>query len=996
FQATNNVIAYEPLEPLQARGREVVVPRWHAIAPLVMPGRRPSQRRSPLVGRENEMALLRAVLSTSLARSRPSVVVMFGEPGVGKTRLAEEIAEMAREEHGALVLEGRCVPYGEANVWWPVAEAVRQACGLSADCDRADKTVHARIHERMAELTGLDDDDPELDRLVNGLVYVLGDPGALTDIDPTRASAEVRRAVEALLQGLARQQPLMVALAELHWADNVVLELIDDLLERAVGLPVFVLATARMDLEKRWVPPPGRHNSVAVHLDPLDDIAAAELLTSLLGADASVEVMRLVTERAGGNPLFLEELAGLLTDVPAEGATVNDLPATLRGLVAARIDGLDASARFILDDAAVVGRNGRVDALAALAQARGVPLSDDGLEELISRELIAEDAGAWTFRSELVLEVAYDTLTKGDRARRHAALGIWLAERRKSQGREDDDLEAIAHHLGIAASLQQSLGDIEGVPADVCQRALRAIEKAAMSAKERGLHSGSLRLLDRALELLDPEDRANRHRVLLARAHSYASLRMVEPGMADVEAVNAELRDDETATLAHLLTIRGELGGVAGQTDASIRDLEQAIALWREEGDAGHEADALRLAGMTHMLAGHNDEADRLFDSALEAFRAAGDRKGEAWVLQSRAWLSFNQGLLEEADERLAEADKMFLEIGDFGGLSFVRGLLGYIRMFQGRFEEAGELAEKILVGNRDRNDKWSTGMILMLLGSVRLFTGHPDGAIAPLSEAIEVFGALGDTDRQFQAKATKARGLVSSGRIDEGLDLVRDMFPDSETMPIGYGVISASIGVQLGEAGLAHSALAQPLEAAVTLGTVADHEVQILSGIVSLLGGDPAEARAQLQVAVETAANEGQKAYAYGALAIAAAADRDPKAALAAADNALAAQGGTYLDRQLAKTGQALAFAQQDDRRAMAVADELVKRANESTDLLAQSTALLVRASVACGLRTDDATEAAADADQALEALGAELPGWREVFALAATPASRLESDPV
>ena len=996
FQATNTVIAYEPLDALQAKGREEIISRWSAIAPLVMPGRRPSQRRSPLVGRDNEIALLRATLSTSLARSRPSVALMFGEPGVGKTRLAEEVAEMARNEHGALVLEGRCVPYGEANVWWPVAEAVRQACGLSADCDRGDKNVHGRIHARLAELTGLDDDDPELDRLVAGLVYVLGDPNALADIDPTRASAEVRRAVEALLQGLARQQPLMVALAELHLADDVVLELIDDLLERAVGLPVFLLATARLDLERRWMPTAGRHNAVAIHLDPLDDAAAAQMLTSLLGPGASVEVMRLVTERAGGNPLFLEELAGLLTDVPGEGATVNDLPATLRGLVAARIDGLDTAARFILDDAAVVGRNGRVDSLAALAHARGVPLSDAALDELISRELIAEDAGAWSFRSELVREVAYDTLTKGDRARRHAALGIWLSDRRKSQGRDDDDLEAIAHHLGIAASLQRSLGDITGVPADICPRALRAIEKAAMAAKGRGMHSGSLLLLERALELLDPDDRANRHRTLLARAQGYASLRMVEPGLADIEAVAAELDEGETVSWALLETIRGELLGVAGDTDASIAALDRAIGLWRQAGDAVHEAGALRLAGMTHMLAGHNDAADQLFDEALDAFRSIDDRQGEAWVLQNRGWLSFNRGLLDEADERLAVAAKAFTEIGDFGGLGFVRGLLAYIRMFQGRFEEAGELAEDILGGDRDRNDKWSTGMMLMLLSSVRLFTGHPDAALAPATEAGEVFAAMGDAERQFQAKATRARSLVAVGRIDEGLALLREMFPDTETLPIGYGVISASIAASLGEPGLAQSALSQPLAASITLGTVADHEVQVLSGITALLSGNTSDARATLQVAADTATNEGQKAYAFGALAVAAAADRDPKAALDAADKSIAAEGGTYLDRQLAKTGQALAFAQQDDRRALVVADEIVKRANDSTDLLAQSTALLVRASVACGLRTDDATEHTADADQSLEALGADLPGWREVFSLAATPTSRLEGEPV
>ena len=993
YQATSNVIAYENLEPLQAKGREEIVFRRRAISSLAMPGRRPSQRRSPLVGRDNEVALLRSMMATSLAKSRPSVAVMFGEPGVGKTRMTEEAAEMARVEHSALVLEGRCVPYGEANVWWPVAEAVRQACDVSLDCDPADETVHTRIHNRLVELTGLDTDDPELDRLCAGLVYVLGDPNALNEVDPARVEPEVHRSIEALIQGLARQQPLVIVLSELHWADEVVLRLIDDLLEHAVGLPVFLLATARLDLEKRWVPPAGKHNAIAVHLDPLDSDASTQLLQGLLGADASIEMMRLVMERADGNPLFLEELAGLLTEVPEHGATVNDLPATLRGLVAARIDGLELAARQLLDDAAVVGGDGRVDALAALASSRGAQLNEAALDELVTREVLEEDAGSWAFRSELVREVAYDTLTKAERARRHAALGLWLGERRKSLGREDDDLEAIAHHLGIAASLQQSLGDIAGVPADICPKALRAIERAAMAAKGRGLHSGSLLLLDRALELLDPEDKFNRHRTLLARAGSYATLRMVEQGMADLDAVAAELDPDEKVSWGHVWTIRGELQGIAGDTNSSIAALDRAIALWSEVGDAAHEAVALRLAGMTHLFAGDNDRADQYFTEALAAFRALADRQGEAWVLQNRAWLSFNQGKLDEADERLAEAEKTFIEIGDFGGLSFVRGLLGFVRMFQGRFEEAGEMAQYILDNDRDRNDKWALGMILLLMSSVKLFTGKPDEAIGPATEAIELFVAMGDPDRLIQAKGTKARSLVSVGRIEEGLELLRETFADEGAASlIGYGVISASIGMELGEPELARDALSSEFAMARMMGTVADHETRLLAGITELIAGNYSVARTMLEDSVETASNEGQIAYANGALAIAYAADGEPKLALDAADKSLAAHGGTYRDRQMAKTGQALAFAQQDDRRALTVADDIVKRANESSDALAQSTALLVRASVACALRVDDATEHAADADQALEALGSELPGWRDVFAAAATPASRLD----
>ncbi len=987
-RATSSVIAYEELDALQARGREELVSRWRALAPLVMPGRRQSQRRSALVGRDHELALLRSLLSTSLARSRPSVAVMLGEPGVGKTRLAEEVAELAMSEHSALVLEGRCVPYGEANVWFPVAEAVRQACGLTDECDQGDEAVRARIHARLQELTSLEEDDPELDRLVNGLVYVMGTTSALADVDATRVADEVHRSIEALIQGLARQRPLMITLAELHWADAVVIGLVNDLLDHAVGLPVFLLATARPGVELAWSAAGARHNAVTFHLDPLDDAAANELVAGLLGPDASPDVVRLVMERAGGNPLFLEELSGLLTDVPNAGATVNDLPATLRGLVAARIDGLDIAARRLLDDAAVVGSDGRVDALVALASARGETLNEAALDELVARELLSEDAGSWSFRSELVREVAYDTLTKAERARRHAALGVWLSERSSRLGRDAEELEPIAHHLGIAASLQLSLGEIDGVPGDIKVRALLAIEKAAMASKSRGMHSGSLMLLDRALELLSPNDRANRQRVLLARASAYATLRQVTAGLADIEAVSADLADDEKDALAHVETVRGELLSLSGDTAGAIAALDRAIALWKEEGDAHNEAVARRMAGMTYLYAGENEAAEKRLNEALAAFDSIGDKQGAAWAKQNLAWLSFNQGQLEEADARLAQAESAFREINDWGGLSFVRGLMAWVRMFQGRFEEAGDLAERVLDGNRDRNDKWALGMMLMLLGTVRLFTGRPAEALAPINQAIDIFKQMDDPGRLLQALNTKARALASMGRIDDAMALLKDLQASDQT---GMGVISASIAMQLGDAHELRSVLQVPVDHTVMLGTIADHETRVLHGLAELLSGNAQMAKSMLEQTVSDASNAGQLKYANAALALAAAAARDPKAALSAADHALAVEGGTYLDVQMAKIGQALAFAQMDDRRALVVIDEVVARANETSDALSQATVRLAQASIAAGLRTDDAMEQAADADQALDALGADLTGWRDVFGQAATPTERL-----
>ena len=398
YYATSNVIAYEELEPLQAKGREELVSRWRAIASLVLPGRRPSQRRSPLVGRDNEVALLRSMLATSLARSRPSVAVMFGEPGVGKTRLAEEVARdgahrtrrtRTRRSLRSLRRSQRVVARRRSR-----ASSVRSRAPTAI---RATPNVHARIHARLAELTGLEADDPELDRLVAGLVYVLGDPNALDRCRPcTRASrsAPRRRSAGAGFgaPAAADDRAGRAALGRRRGArprsticSNVPSACRCSCWRRRASDLENALGAARGQTQRGGdAPRPARRR----RRHPAARRSARR-------RTRRSKSMRLVMERAGGNPLFLEELAGLLTDVPGDGATVNDLPATLRGLVAARIDGLESAPGRSSTTPPSSASDGRVDALAALAQRpRGERSTKRPSTNSSPANCSSEDAGA--------------------------------------------------------------------------------------------------------------------------------------------------------------------------------------------------------------------------------------------------------------------------------------------------------------------------------------------------------------------------------------------------------------------------------------------------------------------------------------------------------------------------------------------------------------------------------------------------------------------------
>ncbi|MBV8958088.1 MAG: tetratricopeptide repeat protein [Actinobacteria bacterium] len=993
---THAVMHYEHLGAVPVKGREEPVEAWVAIEALAPPGRRPRRSPTPLVGRDHELGLLSHSLATATARRRPQLVLLLGEAGIGKSRLAEEAASMAACDYDASVLEGRCVPYGEANAWWPVAEALRQACDIKPD-DPAD-VWRAKTRTTAEETTGLT--GTELDRIVESLQHLMGDEDALAELDPVRARDEARRALHILIEGIARSRPLVIVLSELHWADDLVLDLVDDMFDRSRGLPVVLVATARPELEERWAPKPGRHNAVVLHVDPLDDTAADELLTSLLGTAPPPDLRALLLERSGGNPFFLEELVALLNEAgvlhqkgqPA-GEAAGDLPATLRGLVAARLDSLSSRERGVLEDAAVGGRTGRLDALVAMAESRGDTDVARILVDLATKDLLIVDEGAWSFRSEVVREVAYETLTKAARARRHAALADWLVERTRGLGREDEELEQIAHHYGVAAELVRELGgSIEGVPVDILGQALKSIERAAVRAHERDMHPVSLRLLDQAMRLLPP-DSEHKPRVLHARAKAQAGLHRLaeaQEDLADLLAI-AEAKNDKGWEAA-ALTVLGDVQQRAGEPEASIATLERAVALWSELDNAAGKAEALGNLGFTLLQNDDPSRAEGPFTEALELARSTGDRRATAWAQQRLAWISFYRGDTSAAEERLEKAAATFREIGDNGGLAWANGLMAWVRFFQGRHDEAGALADSIIGEAKNMGDKWAFAMVLVLQASVRLLTGRPLEAVEPARNARTLFEQIDDTGGQAQAIALVSRALIASGAVEEGLESLVEYAEPAAKVTSTKGRGSGFVG--MAEASIFNQ-IGDPERAAAAIGmhgpgapedSIGHAEREAVLGIIRLQQGEVPAALQALRVAEQTAHTDGERANINGALSLALVASGNPSDALDVSAKVDDPNTGTYLDHTIATIGAGFAFFQLAQRpegerafaRALATVDG-------TTDRLSQAVVRLAYGRALEGIGAEESAEVLEDARHRLDALGIEAGGWDTAFTLAA-----------
>ena len=329
------------------------------------------------------------------------------------------------------------MPYGEANVWWPVADALRHGCGHPLERPRRARPS-SWPGPPCAIALGEGATAAEVERVHQGLLYLMGYDSELRDIEPARAREEATAAVVTYAERYSLHRPVVVVLSDLHWADDLVLELVDTLLDRLASRRFVVLATARQVVEERWHPPHGRHNLVVVTLDPLTTRQRRELLLEeLAGPDLGPELAQGAARPQRWQPLLPRGARHACWPTRAWSAASAARAASPASVwwssptrcaaswpLASTVSRLDE--RRVLDDCAVLGRRGpmkrhRGDGRQAPRDRRRGPGARRARGQGPPRpERARRRARKWTFRSDLVREVAYSTLTKADRARSHA------------------------------------------------------------------------------------------------------------------------------------------------------------------------------------------------------------------------------------------------------------------------------------------------------------------------------------------------------------------------------------------------------------------------------------------------------------------------------------------------------------------------------------------------------------------------------------------------
>lgn len=741
FQLAREIAEYEPA-PLQ--------PGCHRLA--TPPAAQPRARTlgvTPFVNREHERALLSGLLERAISERRAQLVTVLGPPGVGKSRLVRELLDAVGSE--ATVAVGRALSYGESTSTFTLEEVVR---GLVGD------PIGPGLAARLA---GVERGSQIADRVV--AAAGAGDRGGEED--------EIQWAFRRLLETVAAEGPLVVALDDVHWSEPWLLDLLEYLAAFATG-PMLLVVCARPELlESRpgWVGPEARGELVT--LQPLSDTHTRQLVEEMLvDREPPPGTVARITQRSEGNPLFAEQIVAFELDHSfAAGRAV---PTTLRSLLQERVDDLAPGERDLLARAAVEGVVFHRGALAALAESSEVnehsaamALMRKGFISPADAQVTGEDA--FRFRHVLLRDAVYETLPKDQRRRLHVRFADWLEQAAPDQA-------ILGHHLRAAWLYAGEVNEDAGARAELGSRAATHLLAAAEAAIARGALPAAVALFCHVTEML-PAAAPERTRVLVELGSTLLATGDVEGARAAVESAwEASRTSHHLLGEAHadLLDLQLELQADA---DSALVRIPRSTAV--AESTFRRHHDELGMCGVYHTRALAHWFACRSQAAADDWLRAAlhARRSGRASVVPENilAWVA--SALLqgpEPVPSAIAGCENLLDELRDHPlRQADVRRQLAVLYAMDGDFDRAHaafEESERLLEEMGDTVHSLARDRE----ADVAMLEGDPLEAERLLRGSAERLQALGDRMYLPVILGRLARAVMAQGRTREADELTR------------------------------------------------------------------------------------------------------------------------------------------------------------------------------------------------------------------------------
>ncbi|HEU5207737.1 MAG TPA: BTAD domain-containing putative transcriptional regulator [Gaiellaceae bacterium] len=765
----------------------------HFRLQALLPGAPPVARRldAPLVGRRDELAKLIATFERTISDPKAALVVVGGEPGIGKSRLAGElIREVANR---ATVLVGRCLSYGQGITLWPLREMVGEAAG-------------EETREALAKLLRNERDGPAVaERIAAALGF------ADVDRPPDETIGAFRRFFEAL----ARSRPHVLVVEDAHWAEPALLDLLDDVARQATDVSLLIVCLSRPELfEARpaW-------STGAIELAPLSSEDTEELIDNLPGGrNLSHDLRSRAVARAEGNPLFAEQLVALLGADDVEPLPL--IVPTIHAILAARLDRLGPGERAVVERAAVVGREFTVEAVTELLPQAAASSAWRHLDALTRKLLVQPDRAVlpgqvgFRFQHALIYEAAYRRLPKALRAELHERFAGWLAE--CTAARPLEFQEVVGYHLEQAYHYRAELGPIDEHARTLASHAGTRLGAAGQRALGRWDLHAAIGLLERAAELLE---HANVERlpllVDLGGALTWAlqlprAEAVLEEAFQQARAAGDELLE------AHALLSLDELRRVTRAQEPDLLEdagVQRAIQTFEEHGDESGLAkawmkaaqlrfDCLRerdgvaatrralehaergsdtqfqaliriaLALSVDATSAHLAEVRALQEDNLAWAEATGSQRVRAASLALAARLAAREGRFEEAASLIGEARALFGVLGIEGAVTAVIAWTGEIAELADDLETAERAYREGVERATRAGDRRRLPGFVHSLGRLLDRRGERH-------EGAELFLIPEEDIRQTPARqvfwrSARARELARQGRLEEAVRLSR------------------------------------------------------------------------------------------------------------------------------------------------------------------------------------------------------------------------------
>ncbi len=773
YDLVRDAVVAEAMQPLALKGKSEPVAAFRVGS--IIPGADAHTRRldAPMVGRERELARLRQAYEQAVADRAPQLFTVLGTAGVGKSRLVAEFLSSVRDE--ATILPGRCLPYGEGITYWPIAEIVRRGAEIDEDDSSEEAISKVRQvveHEREAEI------------IASRVASAIG-------LSPeTAPQEELFWAVRRWLEAVAARGQAIVLFEDIHWAEPTLLDLVEHISDWAREVPLLILCVARPELvDARPTWGGGKLNATTVLVEPLGIDAVVGLIQHLPGGSTLPDALRArIVEAADGNPLFVEEMLGMLRDdelmrdhegawIP-EGVASVAVPPSISALLASRLERLGAAERSVAERASVVGRVFDRTAVTELSPESERPTVNGSLLSLVRKQLLRPERSdlsgddAFNFRHILIRDAAYEALPKADRAELHERFANWLEQVTADRLAEYEGI--VGHHLEQAYRYRIELQPTDVSAPRLAERAAERLGSAGRRALQRADLLAAANLLQRAVALEGTQSPAGVARLVsLVEALTEAGrfpeadqmLALAPPADESSESASGHVRLRLQRAwldfLTHPETYQNAESVVAGTIEA-LQDGDDKESL----------AQAWRLRGMVHWIRVELIDAITCWRRSLEYAVRSGDAHELMEAIAQMTTAAFFSGmpapeamdlcraLLPHAEDHPAvEASILVAQ----AGLEAMQGNVDLAQALKTRAKERlGEFGLQY----------FAAGTAAQVFGIVESLAGDAEAAEAELRSGYEVLTRMGEQSLRSTTAAMLADALWRMGRQDEAWEL--------------------------------------------------------------------------------------------------------------------------------------------------------------------------------------------------------------------------------